>query len=231
MAGFINFADEEEVRAYLENLHVEYSYQCYKEKDADGCQRFADYLDAVRKDFAAAARVLRDNCEAHGHSESCYKLGAYQALGKGGLEPDLKAAYKSFLRSCEKGGKKSVNACHNVGLLAHDGRVNDDKPNPVVARDYYTKACDGNFAPSCFNLGVIYLQGAPGVPKDMGRALKYSLKGCELGHIWACANASRMYKLGDGVEKNDARAEELKNRAKQLHKEQKEASSSLVFGE
>lgn len=108
MAGFINFADEEEVRAYLENLHVEYSYQCFKEKDPDGkvlpplppaaagpaggsarvpclagCQRFADYLDAVRKDFVAAARVLRDNCEVHGHSESCYKLGAYQALGKG----------------------------------------------------------------------------------------------------------------------------------------------------
>ncbi|XP_027318730.1 cytochrome c oxidase assembly factor 7 [Anas acuta] len=232
MAGLINFEDEEEVRDYLANLHVEYSYQCFKEKDPEGCQRLADYLDAVKKDFQAAARVLRDNCEAHGHGESCYKLGAYQAIGKGGLDLDLKAAYKSFLKSCEKGGKKSVNACHNVGLLAHDGRVNDDdKPDPVAARDYYTKACDGNFAPSCFNLSVIYLQGAPGVPKDMNRALKYSLKGCELGHIWACANASRMYKLGDGIEKNDAKAEDLKNRAKQLHKEQKEASSSLTFGE
>nr|NP_001232115.1 uncharacterized LOC100190229 [Taeniopygia guttata]ACH44312.1 putative RIKEN cDNA 2010305A19 variant 3 [Taeniopygia guttata] len=59
MAGFINFADEEEVRAYLENLHVEYSYQCFKEKDPDGCQRFADYLDAVRKDFVAAAGAAR----------------------------------------------------------------------------------------------------------------------------------------------------------------------------
>uniref|UniRef100_A0A8D0FAL1 Uncharacterized protein n=1 Tax=Strix occidentalis caurina TaxID=311401 RepID=A0A8D0FAL1_STROC len=36
MAGFINFEDEEEVRSYLENLHVEYSYQCFKEKDPDG---------------------------------------------------------------------------------------------------------------------------------------------------------------------------------------------------
>jgi len=34
-------------------------------------------------DFEAAARVLRDNCELHGHSESCYRLGAYQAIGKG----------------------------------------------------------------------------------------------------------------------------------------------------
>ncbi|XP_067157361.1 cytochrome c oxidase assembly factor 7 isoform X2 [Apteryx mantelli] len=184
MAGLVNFEDEEEVRGYLENLHVEYSYQCYRERDPDG-----------------------------------------------GLTPDLKAAYNSFLKSCEKGGKRSINACHNVGLLAHDGRVNDDKPDPVVARDYYTKACDGNFAPSCFNLSVIYLQGAPGVPKDMNLALQYSLKACELGHMWACANASRMYKIGDGIEKNDTKAEALKNRAKQLHKEQKEASSSLTFGE
>lgn len=143
----------------------------------------------------------------------------------------MKAAYKSFMKSCEKGGKKSANACHSAGLLAQDGRANSDQPDPVAARDYYTKACDSSFAPSCFNLSVMYLQGAPGVPKDMSSALKYSLKGCELGHVWACANASRMYKLGDGVEKNDAKAEDLKNRAKQLHKEQKEAASSLTFGE
>nr|XP_009938086.1 PREDICTED: cytochrome c oxidase assembly factor 7 [Opisthocomus hoazin] len=166
-----------------------------------------------------------------GEGEDDLKLLPSEESALGGLDLDLKAAYNSFMKSCEKGGKKSVNACHNVGLLAHDGRINDGKPDPVVARDYYTKACDGDFAPSCFNLSVIYLQGAAGIPKDMNRALKYSLKGCKLGHMWACANASRMYKLGDGVEKNDAKAEDLKNRAKQLHKEQKEAPSSLTFGE
>ena len=36
MAGLIDFGDEEEVRSYLENLHVEYSYQCFKEKDPEG---------------------------------------------------------------------------------------------------------------------------------------------------------------------------------------------------
>uniref|UniRef100_A0A8B9BIM3 Uncharacterized protein n=2 Tax=Anser TaxID=8842 RepID=A0A8B9BIM3_9AVES len=36
MAGLINFEDEEEVREYLANLHVEYSYQCFKEKDPEG---------------------------------------------------------------------------------------------------------------------------------------------------------------------------------------------------
>jgi len=36
MAGLVNFEDEEEVREYLENLHVEYSYQCFRERDPDG---------------------------------------------------------------------------------------------------------------------------------------------------------------------------------------------------
>ncbi|XP_060101968.1 cytochrome c oxidase assembly factor 7 [Heteronotia binoei] len=232
MAGLVNFEDEEEVKDYLENLGVEFSFQCYKEKDPDGCHRLADYLDGVRKNYEAAAKVLKENCENNQHSESCYKLGAYYITGKGGLPADLKAAYSCFLKSCEKGGKKSTEACHNVGLLEHDGRGNyDEKPNASVARDYYSKACDGGFAPSCFNLSAIYLQGAPGVPKDMSRALEYSLKACDLRHTWACANASRMYKLGDGVEKNDAKAEALKNRAMTLHKEQQAASSSLTFGE
>lgn len=36
MAGFINFEDEEEVKQYLDNLGVEYSFQCHKEKDSEG---------------------------------------------------------------------------------------------------------------------------------------------------------------------------------------------------
>lgn len=36
MAGLVNFEDEEEVKQFLDNLGVEYSYQCYKEKDPEG---------------------------------------------------------------------------------------------------------------------------------------------------------------------------------------------------
>lgn len=46
MAGLINFEDENEVKQFLDNLGVEYSYQCYKDKDPEGkgfclflCQR------------------------------------------------------------------------------------------------------------------------------------------------------------------------------------------------
>lgn len=36
MAGLINFEDEKEVKQFLDNLGVEYSFQCYKEKDPEG---------------------------------------------------------------------------------------------------------------------------------------------------------------------------------------------------
>lgn len=36
MAGLINFEDENEVKQFLDNLGVEYSYQCYRAKDPEG---------------------------------------------------------------------------------------------------------------------------------------------------------------------------------------------------
>ncbi|CAH6790636.1 cytochrome c oxidase assembly factor 7 [Phodopus roborovskii] len=231
MAGLVDFQDEEQVKSFLENMKVECHYQCYREKDPDGCYRLVDYLEGIQKNFEEAAKVLKFNCEDNGHSDSCYKLGAYYVTGKGGLTQDLKAASACFLMACEKPGKKSVESCHNVGLLAHDGQVNEDgQPDLAKARDYYTRACDGSYAASCFNLSAMFLQGAPGFPKDMGLACKYSMKACDLGHVWACANASRMYKLGDGVDKDEAKAEMLKNRAQQLHKEQQKNVQPLTFG-
>ncbi|KAI4828548.1 hypothetical protein JOQ06_005441 [Pogonophryne albipinna] len=230
MAGLVNFEDENEVKEFLDNLGMEYSFQCYKEKDPEGCQRLADYMEGVKKNYESAAQVLKQNCETNGHGESCYKLGAYHVTGKGGVTKCLKSAYSCFLRSCNSNGKKSIDACHNVGLLAHDGRVGEEGPDLTVARQYYEKACTGGYAPSCFNLSTMFIEGnTKGLPTDMKQALNYANRACELGHVWACANASRMYKLGHGTEKDGKKAEELKNRAKELHGVDKERQ--LKFGE
>lgn len=103
-------------------------------------------------------------------------------------------------------------------------------PDLAAARQYYEKACAGGFAPSCFNLSALFIEGnSKGLPPDMIQALKYATRACELGHAWGCANASRMYKLGDGTEKDEKKAEELKNRARELHNFEKERQ--LKFGE
>ncbi|KPP62869.1 cytochrome c oxidase assembly factor 7-like [Scleropages formosus] len=228
MAGMVNFKNEEEVKQFLDNLEVEYRYQCHREKDPEGCQRLADYFEGIKKNYEEAAQVLKHNCEVNGHSESCYKLGAYHVTGKGGVAECLKKAYSCFLKSCNSRGKSSANACHNAALLLHDGRAFEDRPDFNSARRYYERACEQDFAPSCFNLSAMYIQGTSGVSKDMELALKFSLRACELGHVWACANASRMYKLGDGIVPDEQKAEELKNRAKMLHGQMKE--SQLSFG-
>ncbi|XP_066547744.1 cytochrome c oxidase assembly factor 7 [Amia ocellicauda] len=241
MAGLINFEDEKEVKQYLDNLGIEFSYQCHKEKDPEGCHRLADYLEGVKKNYEATAQILRQNCEQNSHSESCYRLGAYHVTGKGGVPRCLRSAFSCFQRSCEAGGRKSAEACHNVGLLAHDGRAlqggtgggEGGEAAPMadagLVRKYYERACSGGFAPSCFNLSALYITGAPGLGKDMARALDFALQACQLGHVWGCANASRMYKLGEGAARDDGRAEELKNRARELHGQQKE--SGLSFGD
>ena len=148
----------------------------------------------------------------------------------GGLTQCLQTAYSCFMRSCNAGGKKSRDACHNVGLLAHDGRAMEGGTDAAIARQYYEKACAEGFAPSCFNLSALLIKGnATGLAPDMPMALKYADRACELGHVWGCANASRMYKLGDGTEKDEKKAEELKNRARELHGIEKE--QQLKFGE
>ncbi|KAL0604359.1 Cytochrome c oxidase assembly factor 7 [Plecturocebus cupreus] len=178
----------------------------------------------------SGAILARYNLRLLGSSDSPASTSRVAGM-TGGLTQDLKAAASCFLIACEKPGKKTLAACHNVARLAHDGRVNEDgQPDLGKARDYYTRACDAGYASSCFNLSAMFLQGAPGFPKDMDLACKYSMKACDLGHFWACANASRMYKLGDGIEKDEAKAEVLKNRAEQLHKEQQKSVQSLTFG-
>ncbi|XP_040039890.2 cytochrome c oxidase assembly factor 7 [Gasterosteus aculeatus] len=230
MAGLVNFEDEKEVKQFLDNLEVEYSFQCYKENDPEGCQRLSDYFEGVKKNYESAAKVLKHNCESNGYGESCYKLGAYHVSGKGGVTECLKTAYSCFMRSCHSTGKKSIDACHNVGLLAHDGRAHEGGADVAVARQYYEKACAGGFAASCFNLSALFIEGnAKGLAPDMKQALRYADRACELGHVWGCANASRMYKLGDGTPKDEKKAEQLKERARALHGLQKDRQ--LKFGE
>ncbi|XP_077440853.1 cytochrome c oxidase assembly factor 7 [Vanacampus margaritifer] len=228
MAG-INFEDEKEVKQFLDMLGVEYSYHCYKENDPEGCQRLAEYMESVKRNYEATAQVLKHNCDKHTHAGSCYKLGNYHVTGKGGVSKCLKSAYSCFMRACNAGGKLSIDACHNVGLLAHNGQaIEGAAPDPDAARCYYEKACAGGFAPSCFNLSTLYMVENPrGVKPDMTLALKYATRACDLGHLWGCANASRMYKLGDGTEKDDKKAEELKKRARELHTLQNEQQLKL----
>ena len=92
-------------------------------------------------------------------------------------------------------------------------------------------ACKNDHQSSCFNLSAIYIKGLMGVEIDMKKALEYSAKSCDLGHIYGCANTSRIYAIGDGVEKDEKLAAKFKERAKALQTEAQETKRQLKFGE
>lgn len=68
------------------------------------------------------------------------------------------------------------------------------------------------------------------IEKDMIRSFDYSLKACELDNMYACANLSRMYDKGDGVEKNPELALKYRKKAEELQEEVR-SNRTLTFQE
>uniref|UniRef100_UPI00358ECAFB cytochrome c oxidase assembly factor 7-like isoform X1 n=1 Tax=Myxine glutinosa TaxID=7769 RepID=UPI00358ECAFB len=229
MAGLTTLAteEEEEVREYLANVHTEYSFQCHKENADAGCQRLADFLQAVRKDFVGAARVLTWNCQQHGHYESCAKLGAYHLVGRGGVPEDPATAYSLFLGPCEKSSIDVGPHCwHNLGLLAAQGvRQPDGRPNHDLSRRFFAKACDAGVAPSCMHLAISLNTHEP---RDDTRATALAENACKMGHSPSCMVAAHLLSqrgLGGKV-----RARELRAEAARLHAENTGRDFSVEFG-
>uniref|UniRef100_A0AAZ3PRJ6 Cytochrome c oxidase assembly factor 7 n=1 Tax=Oncorhynchus tshawytscha TaxID=74940 RepID=A0AAZ3PRJ6_ONCTS len=115
MNGYSNFEDEKEV-----------NYQCHREKDPEGCQRLADYMEGVKENVESTTQVLKHNCEMNKHGEVFYKLGwsnspcSIYISPPGEVADNLKMAY-CFMTAYSSGGKKSVDVCQNVGLLTDVG--------------------------------------------------------------------------------------------------------------
>lgn len=47
-----------------------------------GCQRLADYLEGVKKNYESTAQVLKHNCETNGHGESSTNWGLTMSQAK-----------------------------------------------------------------------------------------------------------------------------------------------------
>lgn len=64
----------------------------------------------------------------------------------------------------------------------------------------------------------------------MKKAFNYSVRACEMGNMYACANISQMYRKGEGVTKDEALAEKFKKKALEIQDEMKN-QKQLTFQE
>ena len=66
--------------------------------------------------------------------------------------------------------------------------------------------------------------------RDMGEALRWSLRACDLDSYEGCANASVMFRKGEGSHKDLRRSAELAEKANELHKQEQGKQPTLSFG-
>lgn len=67
------------------------------------------------------------------------------------------------------------------------------------------------------------------IKKNMTKAFDYAQKACDLNNMYACANLSQMYTRGDGIPKDDKKADFYKKKAQEMQEELRKQRSTLKF--
>ena len=106
-------------------------------------------------------------------------------------------------------------SCFEAGRMLLD-RYHPRRKQPDIgaeAMTHFHRGCDKTFEKeSCHALSEFYRNGHMGAEKDPAKALKYAERACEYQKDEACVNAYLMHKNGDGVPKNEKKAEEFYKR-------------------
>ena len=166
------------------------------------------------KDYAKAKTNFEITCE-QGNASACTMLGVLYHHGYGVEQNHTKAAefYKKaadfFQKGCE--GDKTE-GCRDLGAAYYHGEgVAKDE---TKAAQIWQKACDNGEMNSCAAIAVFYDK----VAQDKAKAVQLYEKACDGGISEACYDLGVFYHLGDGVAKDEAKAEALHQKAKELMK-------------
>jgi serine/threonine protein kinase len=98
-------------------------------------------------------------------------------------------------------------SCYNAGK-----HILNNFKNAPAAAVFFKRACDGNFANGCTDLGFMTESGN-GVGKDASRAASLYQRACDLGAAHGCNNLGGLYGNGEGVDQDRQRAAKLFARA------------------
>lgn len=138
---------------------------------------------------------------------------------------DPKQAQKYYERGCDLNDPDS---CLHAGLIMVSKSMSSPIERDVLKGcESLTKSCKLDNGTACFYLSGMYISGvqkkentnnAPEsnefiLMKDMKKAFQFAQRACDLDNMYACANLSQMYKRGEGTEKDEQKAEQIKRKA------------------
>jgi len=224
-----NLKDEADTKEYIDNLGTEYRFGCYHEKKPEVCHLLADFMEAIKQDYEKAGKLYKVNCEDFDFGHSCFKFGNYLFTGKGNFKPDHVRATEAFDKGCKLGFSDS---CLHSGLM-RTSKMSQVPRNHELAKDKFETGCSLDNAQCCFYLSGMFIAGIDksSIAKDMEKAFTYSKKACELGNVYACANLSQMYKKGDGVQKDQEKADQYRKIALEMQDQITKPFRSITFEE
>lgn len=148
-------------------------------------------------------------------------LGGCGELGEthvSSLPPDVHAApsaselaehpcrYGDVARCVAKCESSDPQACNAAGVMFEfDGGYKSD---PALASGFYSRSCEGSYAPGCNNLAWLYLRGS-GVPQDQPHAMLLFMAAFDAAKL-ACmrGDASNCLLAGELLYEDHAQAKE-----------------------
>ncbi|XP_055629246.1 cytochrome c oxidase assembly factor 7 homolog [Toxorhynchites rutilus septentrionalis] len=135
------------------------------------------------------------------------------------LKRDVPKAFEFLKKSCEM---NNGNACFYLSGMHISGILKDEYNVPKVkeALEQKEKSSPGKAASLPATAYV--------VERDMQKAFEFAYKACELRNMYACANLSQMYAKGDGIAKDEKKAEKYKKLAMEMQDEIKK-QQQLTF--
>jgi TPR repeat protein len=93
----------------------------------------------------------------------------------------------------------------NIGVLYEDG--NGVEKDFTRAAGFYSRACNQGDADGCNLLGFMYETGLFGLAKNYSQAIELYSKACNAGNPNGCEGLGSIYGLGEGVQRDERKAE------------------------
>ena len=158
----------------------------------------------VEKNGEEGARLLRAAAD-RGDAMAAARLGWILKRGFGG-ERDEKAALEWYRRSAERGCADAMNALGYFYLYGRGGVEKDE----TRAFEWFLKAANSGAAQACAHVGWAYEWGLVGFKRDETKALEWYRMATKLGFPNAAFALADFYDRGVAVERDEARAQELR---------------------
>ena len=124
----------------------------------------------------------------------CYNLALMYESG-GDRRRSVYRAARLHRMVCNAGEPKDLylQSCYSLGFIYFLGKEAGIRQDFSQAMKLFSKACDKDEQKSCYQLGIMHLNGN-GVTQSDTTAIKYFSKACKLGHSDACKDYEKLTK-------------------------------------